>query len=346
MDNIIKVSVIVPVYNVELYLNRCIESIVTQTYTNLEIILVDDGSTDNSGKLCDEWARKDNRIKVVHKKNAGLGFARNTGLDHANGDYVVYIDSDDYVAENMIETLLTALTKNKADTVYCGLNRVFPEGRIVEQPSCYDNLVFEKEDIINMVLLEMVGTVPEKYEDNYVVMSVWHGIYSMDLIRRHHIRFPSERQFMSEDIIYHIDYLKESQKVVYIKDCLYNYRMNPFSLSLKFDINRLERHKILYAEVIRRLGEFLPEEQYIHREQRRFLGGVRGYILSIAASDQHKKIKIIRSVCKDEIVRNVILQYPYHRNPFRHKIINSAIRHKHALLLFLLAYAQNKKKPR
>ena len=191
MDNIIKVYVIVPVYNVELYLNRCIESIVTQTYTNLEIILVDDGSTDNSGKLCDEWARKDNRIKVVHKKNAGLGFARNTGLDHANGDYVVYIDSDDYVAENMIETLLTALTKNKADTVYCGLNRVFPEGRIVEQPSCYDNLVFEKEDIINMVLLEMVGTVPEKYEDNYVVMSVWHGIYSMDLIRRHHIRFPS-----------------------------------------------------------------------------------------------------------------------------------------------------------
>ena len=102
MKEDIKVSVVVPVYNVEKYLDRCINSIINQTYHNLEIILVDDGSPDNCPQMCDEWAQKDERIRVVHKKNAGLGIARNTGIDHATGDYICFFDSDDYVEQNII----------------------------------------------------------------------------------------------------------------------------------------------------------------------------------------------------------------------------------------------------
>ena len=99
------ISIIVPVYNVQDYLDRCVKSIVGQTYTDTEIILVDDGSTDNSGNMCDKWAERDQRIKVIHKENGGLSSARNAGIDKANGDYISFIDSDDYIEDSMMQTL-------------------------------------------------------------------------------------------------------------------------------------------------------------------------------------------------------------------------------------------------
>lgn len=113
------VSIIIPVYNTELYLNKCIESVISQTYKNLEIILVDDGSTDNSVEICDEYARKDNRIKVIHQKNGGQALARNTAMKYVNGDYIVYIDSDDVVSIEHIDYLLLLANKYNADIVQC-----------------------------------------------------------------------------------------------------------------------------------------------------------------------------------------------------------------------------------
>lgn len=117
------ISIIVPVYNVEEYLDKCVESIVDQTYKNLEIILVDDGATDNSGKLCDEWAKKDDRIRVVHKENGGLSSARNAGLDIATGDYIGFVDSDDYISSVMYERLLKIINEHDADIACCGVIR-------------------------------------------------------------------------------------------------------------------------------------------------------------------------------------------------------------------------------
>lgn len=114
------ISVIVPVYNVEKYLAKCIDSILKQTYSNLEIILVDDGSTDNSNKICKEYEKLDKRIRVIHKKNGGLSDARNYGLTFATGDYISFIDSDDYIEKNMYELLLNALKNNNGDMAVCG----------------------------------------------------------------------------------------------------------------------------------------------------------------------------------------------------------------------------------
>ena len=115
------ISVIVPVFNVEKYLERCVETIVNQTYKNLEIILVNDGSTDNSGELCDELAKKDNRIKVVHKENGGLSDARNTGERESTGEYIIFIDSDDYIHHEMLNTLYTQIVEKNADVSICGV---------------------------------------------------------------------------------------------------------------------------------------------------------------------------------------------------------------------------------
>ena len=114
-----KISIIIPVYNVEKYLDRCIDSIINQSLKDIEIILVDDGSPDNCPQLCDEWAKKDSRIKVIHKENAGLGMARNTGMQHATGEYIAFIDSDDYVDLDMYAKLLEKAELHNADIVYC-----------------------------------------------------------------------------------------------------------------------------------------------------------------------------------------------------------------------------------
>ena len=146
-----KISVIVPVYNVEQYLERCVDSIINQTYTNLEIILVNDGSTDNSGKLCDELAKKDERIRVIHKENGGLSDARNRGIDESESDLVGFIDSDDYIDSDMYEVLLKNLNNTDADLSMCALYDVYnntPEAQVTNK----ETWKLSSEQAIKMVM--------------------------------------------------------------------------------------------------------------------------------------------------------------------------------------------------
>ncbi|AXI26460.1 glycosyl transferase family 2 [Gemella sp. ND 6198] len=146
-----KISVIVPVYNVEQYLERCVDSIINQTYKNLEIILVDDGSTDNSGKLCDELVQKDDRIRVIHKENGGLSSARNRGIEEATSDLIGFIDSDDYIDKDMYELLLNNLKKEEADISMCGHYDVF-SGVVENQVTKIQQWKLTKEEAIKMVM--------------------------------------------------------------------------------------------------------------------------------------------------------------------------------------------------
>ena len=337
-------SVIVPIYNVEKYLDQCIDSIVHQTYSNLEIILVDDGATDSCPQKCDLWKEKDNRISVIHKKNAGLGFARNSGLKIASGEYVMYVDSDDYLSSNMIERLIEVADNTKSDTVYCGLTRVYTDGTKVAIPAVYNNQTFERREIVDKVLLEMVGSRPEDQEDANLFMSVWHALYSMEIIRKYAVRFPSERQIMCEDIIYHIDYLRRAKRVTYIADPLYFYRVNPKSLSQVYDSTRFERQKGLSQEIRTRLCEFVPADKVNLREDRRLLGGARAQMLAIVASQEKNKRQLIKTICEDAETKCVLARYPYQRNPMRHRIFNFAMKYKMSITLYLLAYFVTKQR--
>ena len=126
------ISVIVPIYNVEKYLDRCVESIINQTYKNLEIILVDDGSPDNCTQMCDDYAKKDSRIRVVHKENGGLSDARNAGMEVATGEYVSFIDSDDYISLDFYETLFQTMIDNDSDIVECSVVKFYENGKFDE----------------------------------------------------------------------------------------------------------------------------------------------------------------------------------------------------------------------
>lgn len=332
-----KVSVIVPVYNVEKYLDKCLESIMNQTYQNFEIIIVNDGSTDNSLQICRQWEERSPQIKLINKENEGLGFARNTGLQHATGDYILFVDSDDFISSNMIEKLYETLNSTESDTVYCGLNRYFDDKHIVAYPPKCGKVIYSDYDVIDKVLLEMIGTLPSENEDMNLDVSVWHSLYSMDIIRKNNILFPSERKFMSEDIAFHIDYLRYAKKVSFITDCLYFYRLNDNSLSKKYDKTRFNRSKEMYFQILKKLNEFINQDKYLLRAERRFLGGARGRILDIVQFEKHKQLQLISEVSHDKEIKKILLTYPYSKNPFKHRVFNFCLKYKLNIMLWVLA---------
>lgn len=143
-----RISVIVPVYNVEKYLDKCVQSILNQTYENIELVLIDDGSTDGSSKICDKYGKIDSRVKVIHKENGGLSSARNRGIDEAVGKFITFIDSDDYIHHQMLEILYEGIIKNKSDISICEYRR-FDENETIEEED-YDKEVISFEKFTNI----------------------------------------------------------------------------------------------------------------------------------------------------------------------------------------------------
>ncbi len=210
------VTIIIPVYKVEEYLDRCVLSVVNQTYDNLQIILVDDGSPDNCGKICDKWKKKDSRIEVIHKKNGGLSEARNFGLRKSKGEYVLFVDSDDWISINMVEKMVTTMINDNADMVICDYFSFLPDGQIERKKPLYENKVFTvKEAII------------ETLEDKQITNHVWRKLYKRKLIPKD--VFPVGKNY--EDTYVSIDLYKPCKKIVHIREPLYYYYRNDLSIT-------------------------------------------------------------------------------------------------------------------
>ncbi len=201
------ISVIVPIYKVEKYLDRCVESIVNQTYTNLEIILVDDGSPDNCPQMCDDWAEKDNRIKVVHKENGGLSDARNAGMPFVTGELVSFIDSDDWIELDMFEKMLNRMKKDNSDMVSCGVKWVEEDGTLIRDVTS-DNEVLNK-----------TAAMKELINDRKLKQHVWNKIYKYDLIKD----IPFEKGKYHEDVFWSYQVVGIAKKVSVVKESFYNY---------------------------------------------------------------------------------------------------------------------------
>ena len=160
-------SVIVPIYNVEKYLSRCIDSVLSQTFADFELILVDDGSPDNCPEICDKYAQKDHRIKVVHKENAGLGMARNLGVEVATGDFICFIDSDDFIEEECLNAMYSAAEENKVDLVICDYYKYFENG----QKDHIAIIPFFEKNNSKCSVTSMPGAVCKLVKKNIVIKS-------------------------------------------------------------------------------------------------------------------------------------------------------------------------------
>lgn len=228
-----EISIIVPIYNVEKYLNKCIESILNQTFYKFELILVDDGSSDKCGDICDEYAKKDNRIKVIHKKNGGLSSARNAGLDIAKGQYIGFIDSDDYINRNMFEILYENIVKYEADISICNFEYIYEDGSMSKNKELYSDEIY---------ILNNIESLDKLYNEDGVVFTVaWNKLYSRKLF--HETRYDLGKIHEDEFIIHKLLY--KSKYVVYTNYKLYYYLQRKESITQnKFNIKRLD---IVYA---------------------------------------------------------------------------------------------------
>lgn len=209
MDDLI--SIIIPVYKVEKYLARCIDSILQQTYSNLEIILVNDGSPDNCGNICDEYSKKDSRITVIHKENGGVSSARNMGLKVAKGKYIGFVDSDDYIELDMFEKLYKILKKNEAQLSVCNIY-----GKNEDKLEIYDNKQFIE------IIFDQNG--PQGYLCN--------KLYDKSVIDKFNLIL-DENIHICEDLLFNVNYLEKIKKVVYIHEGFYHYVENSSSATKK-----------------------------------------------------------------------------------------------------------------
>lgn len=293
------VTVIIPIYNVEKYLDRCIESIVNQTYKNLEIILVDDGSPDNCPLMCDEWAKKDGRIKVVHKQNAGLGMARNTGIENATGKYIFFFDSDDYVDTTIVEKCVLSAEKYGADAVIYGRSEVYDDGRIVAKALKPTKEVFTSQEVTSELLPAMFT-----YDMGFGV-SAWGKMFSLDIFRKFNLRFVSEREIISEDAYFALEFFSRIKTASIVNESLYFYYKRGDSLSRVFRADRHSKNDIFYQKSM----DYIKSADLPRNVATHFTARYHMYVIAamkqLLSSDLPKKEK---NVYLKEMFRSTVLR--------------------------------------
>ena len=220
------ISIIVPVYNAEKYLDRCIESIVNQTYKNIEIILVNDGSKDKSLEICTLWQKKDKRIVVVNKQNEGAAKARNDGLDIAKGEYIGFIDADDYIKETMYEKLFLNLKENNSDMSCCDYIYTYEDSD--KQIECVENSLAKVtgNNICEYFIKDGETLIEKRIFKKSITGFIWRSLYKRDLIGAQ--RFENHRYY--EDLIFLIKTIKPNTKISYVSEGLYFYFQNSSSV--------------------------------------------------------------------------------------------------------------------
>lgn len=309
------VSVVVPIYNVEKYLDRCVESIVNQTYKNLEIILVDDGSPDDCPAMCDEWAKKDSRIKVVHKTNAGLGMARNTGIDNATGEYIFFIDSDDYIDFDTVKKCVQNATNNHSDVVIFSRYNVYEDAKTTKCSINTSDFVF-KGDAIRNHLLPCMFT----YEMGFGV-SACCKMFKLDVIKNHNLKFVSEREIISEDSFFTLELFSKVTTVTIIPESFYYYYQRSNSLSRSYNPQRQKQNDIFLQKMVEYATKAELSNKVCVAVKARYHGFTLGTLMQIVKSDLSAKEKSeeLKKIYKNELLTQTLtndvlkLDHPFPR---------------------------------
>lgn len=276
-----KISVIVPIYNISNYLNRIILCLINQTYKNLEIILIDDGSTDDSGKICDEFKKKDNRIKVIHQKNSGVSVARNRGIEVSTGEYIGFVDSDDYISLEMYEVLYNNLIKTNSDVSVCSYIS-FKE----KIPS------FEKKDITK--IFSNVEVLKDIITDGLITNFLWNKLFKKELFEG--IKFPINKIY--EDMYVLPRIFSKTKNVVYTESKLYGYFQRENSYVNTYNLEKNNNYFEFCDEIYKFLSKYKELKYELNNYQlfyiySAFLQCAKSKCINILNSDLMKKQHII-----------------------------------------------------
>lgn len=339
-----RVTVVVPIYKTEKYLDKCISSIANQTYSNLEILLIDDGSPDNCPQICDAWAKKDQRIRVIHKQNEGLGLARNTGIDNASGEYICFFDSDDFVAPDTIEKSFCKLESTQAEVAVFGFSAVDISEKILSTfaPDASKEL-YRNDEVRDEFLPDLIAPDPKGDIQRRFYMSACMMMFSRKLIDRCKWRFVSERVIISEDVYSLLELFGYVNSVVILPEALYYYRANQLSTSRKYQPDRYQKIKHFYCESVLLCERHGYSERIIQRMADPYLAFTRAAMKQEAKADLPlaSRIKSIKAIVTDEVLQEVLRIQKKDTATLPRRIIFWAMKHHLSNLCFLLLSARN-----
>ncbi len=318
------ISIIVPIYKVENFIKQCVDSIIAQTNKDIEIILVDDGSPDNCPVICDEYAKKDSRIKVVHKENGGLIAARKSGLDVANGDYVCFVDGDDWLEPDMYEYVKNAIEKHSPD---CVITQFFYSYEDREEPSEYKlyQEFYTRNDLETDVYPTMLFN--GRFYQFGVYPCCWTKVFRKELIEKH-IYDVDDRIRMGEDIAFTYPCLMECQSVAFVDKPLYHYRQNPNSMTASYDPVLQDIYTLPYEALLkksRKLGVDLSGQlQY-------YLLYLANFVIRNEASSKNPKTKkesnaVIKALLDNEYLKNELKNIDMSKLPAHTKLLVTALK--------------------
>lgn len=334
------VSVIIPIYNTAKYLDTCIESVRAQTVQDLQIILVDDGATDESPHICDEWVKKDARIQVIHKENEGLGYTRNAGLNVAEGEYVSFLDSDDTLDVDTYEKCIACMEETGAAACYFGRKTMDAQGNIHLNKNIPDKLVYRGIEVKTEFARRYFGAFP--IEGNgvpYIQASACCVLYKRESIERNRTRFCSERIYLSEDTFFNLEICKTADCVCILPEDFYNYTYNPNSLTKKRNTERLQKCKNLYEKLCEYTGDFSEIADVQERVDALFIGYTRHHMINeigAAKSAGFKEMcQVVRELCQDDMIQRVCREFPVKYLDRNSRIYINWVTHKRVALLVL-----------
>lgn len=270
------ISVIVPVYRAEAFLRKCTDSILQQTYTDLELLLIEDGSPDESGALCDAIAAEDDRVRVFHKENGGVSSARNLGLEHAAGTYIAFVDSDDWLEPNALELLLRALETGRADAAGCGHYNVTADGQRTPEPPALPGGSYGPEKVTTGIVDRLLG---DRLTQPVLNGFIWRFLYRRSIIADNRIAF--EGAYL-EDELFLLEYFCCAHRLVIVDQPLYNYYWNAASATHKYMAD--------YMDVFHRFmerKEALVKRYDLHRHSPRWRENSNWAGLLIAVANEY-----------------------------------------------------------
>ena len=329
-----KISIIIPVYQVEKYIKRCLDSILSQTYSNLEIVLIDDGSRDMSGKICDEYAIKDSRIKVIHQDNAGVSVARNKGLDICTGDYVTFVDSDDFLEPFMYEKMMEKVTEYNCDVVMCDCVK---DDGVIQTPythdiraGFYDYDQLKEEYYPHLLMMENV--------EYPATISNWLILFRREVASN--IRYIEGVRY-SEDLLFGAQLLYNAKSFYYMKgEFYYHYWMNSESASHTFRIDKWKDYSILYQHIVKLFAdEYMID--FSHQTDLVllfFIYNAVGEIINCDQLDSKSKRKYALLILNDSLVLSLFkrLKIGKLQIGFKQKIITCIYKYKLGLGALIL----------
>lgn len=339
------VSIIVPVYNVEDYLEKCLDNLICQTYENIEIILIDDGSTDKSSQICDEYAAKDS-IAVIHKTNEGVSAARNDGLKAANGQLIMFVDSDDWIETDTCEIAVSAMEESGADVVMWSY---ISENNGNQSPKTIfgSDTVFEGTDVTEKLHRRLFGLMGEElahpeYADS--LCPVWGKLYKKELIMNNNISFVGLSEIGSyEDGLFNIEVFSQIKKAVYLNKCLYHYRKeNTSSVTSGYRKDLFEKWQNLFDLMQKYIDKNNLPSDYQSALNNRIALSILGLGLNIMSCNCSavKKIKMIKEIIKSERYKKAYKDLCFNYFPVHWKLFYGCAKYKFATgvygLLFII----------